>query len=186
MHRAPARDRGCAREEQPTVEEEPYGGATTEPTPTATASQTAPATADEITVQMRAQSDSGETGTATLTRVDATKTKVTLQLENPPAGPQPAHIHTGNCPKPGAVKYPLTNVESGKSETTVAASLDDLLAGETAQDRARGVLWLVSAHGWYYPQAGPGSGRSQSSTAAQRRRPRRSPAEPRPGRRSGH
>jgi CHRD domain-containing protein len=70
-----------------------------------------------------------ETGTATLTSVDATKTKVTLQLENAPAGPQPAHIHTGNCPKPGAVKYPLTNVEKGTSETTVAASLDDLLAG---------------------------------------------------------
>ncbi|MGH2689349.1 MAG: CHRD domain-containing protein [Actinomycetota bacterium] len=123
---------GCARGEQPTVEEEPFGRATSEPTPTATASQTAPATADEITVQMQAQSDSGETGTATLTRVDATKTKVTLQLENPPAGPQPAHIHTGNCPKPGGVKYPLTNVENGTSETTVAASLDDLLAGAFA------------------------------------------------------
>jgi hypothetical protein len=77
---------------------------------------------------MQAQSDSSETGTATLTSVDATKTKVTLQLENAPAGPQPAHIHTGNGPKPGAVKYPLTNVEKGTSETTVAASLDDLLA----------------------------------------------------------
>jgi Cu/Zn superoxide dismutase len=122
---------GCAREEQPTVEE-PYGRATSEPTPTATASQTAPVSADAITVQMQAQSDSGETGTATLTRVDATKTKVTLQLENAPAGPQPAHIHTGNCPKPGAVKYPLTKVENGTSETTVAASLDDLLAGAFA------------------------------------------------------
>jgi hypothetical protein len=81
---------------------------------------------------MQAQSDSGETGSATLTRVDATKTKVALQLENAPAGPQPAHIHTGNCPKPGAVKYPLTNVANGKSETTVAASLDDLLAGAFA------------------------------------------------------
>jgi Cu/Zn superoxide dismutase len=120
---------GCAREEQPTVEDGPYGGVTPQPTPTATASQTAPATADEITVQMQARSDSGETGTATLTSVDATKTKVTLQLENAPAGPQPAHIHTGNCPKPGAVKYPLTNVENGTSETTVAVSLDDLLAG---------------------------------------------------------
>ena len=120
---------GCAREEQPTVEEEPYGGATTEPTPTATASQTAPATADEITVQMRAQSDSGETGTATLTSVDATKNQGDVATRERARGAAAgAHPH-GNCPKPGPVKYPLTNVEKGTSETTVAASLDDLLAG---------------------------------------------------------
>ena len=123
---------GCAREEEPTIERGAQGGEATEPAATPTVTATAPAISDEVTVQMQAQNNSGQSGTATLTRVESTNTKVTVQLENPPAGPQPAHIHTGNCPKPGGVKYPLTNVENGKSETTVAASLDDLLAGAFA------------------------------------------------------
>jgi hypothetical protein len=42
--------------------------------------------------------------------------------------PQPAHIHVGSCPTPGAVKYPLTNVVNGKSVTMLNVSMKELLA----------------------------------------------------------
>src|SRR4051794_28236895 len=64
-------------------------------------------------------------GTAVLSP-DGSGTKVVLTLSNAP-GPHPAHIHSGQCPQVGAVVYPLTSVSDGKSETTVAASIDDLL-----------------------------------------------------------
>lgn len=75
--------------------------------------------------------DSGIFGsTATLTEVDG-KTIVTLDLKNTPAGSnEPAHIHVGSCPTPGDVKYPLTNAVDGKSETTLAVTLDQLIAAK--------------------------------------------------------
>jgi plastocyanin len=45
---------------------------------------------------------------------------------------QPMHIHTGPCAQLGGVVYPLTNVSSGASTTTVDAKLDDLLNGNFA------------------------------------------------------
>jgi len=42
---------------------------------------------------------------------------------------QPAHIHVGSCPTPGAVKYPLSSVVDGKSETVLTVSTKDILAG---------------------------------------------------------
>jgi hypothetical protein len=42
--------------------------------------------------------------------------------------PQPAHIHLGACPSPGAVSYPLTDVVDGMSVTTLSVSWEDLLA----------------------------------------------------------
>ncbi len=84
---------------------------------------------NSITVQLNAQNNSGESGTATLTAM-GNQTKVTLNLQNAPSNPQPAHIHPGTCanlnPQP---KYPLTNVQNGTSETTVNASLDSLMTG---------------------------------------------------------
>jgi LPXTG-motif cell wall-anchored protein len=78
-----------------------------------------------ITINLTAQNDSGQNGTAVLTP-DGAGTKVVVTLSNAP-GPHPAHIHSGSCPTPGAVVYPLTSVANGQSETTVAASIADIL-----------------------------------------------------------
>ncbi len=78
------------------------------------------------TVTLGAQNNSKEMGTATLKEVDG-KVTVTLDLTGTPKGvSQPAHIHTGSCPNPGAIKYPLTNVVDGKSETTLDVTMDKL------------------------------------------------------------
>ena len=79
-----------------------------------------------ITVDLGEQTSSGESGTATLTS-DGEQTVVTIELTGAPADTaQPAHIHSGSCAELGDVVYPLTNVEGGASETTVAAPLADL------------------------------------------------------------
>lgn len=70
------------------------------------------------TITMKAQNGSGEDGTATLTQSGADLT-VTISIPSGPTTPQPAHIHTGSCADLGGVKYPLTNVVSGKSTTTL-------------------------------------------------------------------
>src|SRR3954451_14997719 len=78
-----------------------------------------------VTIALSPQNNSGQSGTAVLTS-EGTGTKVVITLSNAP-GPHPAHIHTGSCPDPGAVVYPLTSVTNGRSETVVAASLSDIL-----------------------------------------------------------
>jgi len=78
-----------------------------------------------VTINLTAQNDSGVSGTAVLTP-DGAGTKVVLSLTNAP-GPHPAHIHAGACPTVGAVVFPLTSVTNNKSETTVAASIADIL-----------------------------------------------------------
>jgi LPXTG-motif cell wall-anchored protein len=78
-----------------------------------------------VNVNLAPQNNSGQSGTAVLTP-DGSGTKVVLTLSNAP-GPHPAHIHSGSCPDVGAVVYPLTAVSDGKSETTVAASIADIL-----------------------------------------------------------
>lgn len=81
-----------------------------------------------VTVKLSAQNNSKESGTATLMEVGG-KTKVTLKLTGAPAGvSQPAHIHMGACPNPGAVKYPLAYPVDGASETVLDVSLDALKA----------------------------------------------------------
>jgi len=57
------------------------------------------------------------------------KTEVNLFTTPNPGVIQPAHIHEGACPGVGAVKYPLTNIEEGKSKTVVDAALADLFKG---------------------------------------------------------
>jgi len=78
-----------------------------------------------VTINLTPQNNSGQTGTAVLTP-DGAGTKVVLTLANAP-GPHPAHIHAGSCPTPGAVVFPLTSVTNGTSETTVAASIADIM-----------------------------------------------------------
>src|SRR5690348_7290870 len=60
-------------------------------------------------VVLKAQNGSKQEGVATLQEVDG-KVKVMIAVTSLGTAPQPAHIHVGACPNPGAVKYPLTSV----------------------------------------------------------------------------
>ena len=84
---------------------------------------------NSITVAVGEENKSGESGTAVLVEEDG-KTKVTVNLTGSPSGvPQPAHIHSGACPTPGAIAYPLTDVVDGVSETVLDVDLATLKAG---------------------------------------------------------
>lgn len=79
-----------------------------------------------MTVPLAAQNDSDESGTATLTEIDG-KTTVSINLTGViDDTPQPAHIHTGACPTPGDVAYPLTDLVAGVSETVLDVPLATL------------------------------------------------------------
>ncbi len=86
--------------------------------------------AQDHTVKLEPQHSSGESGTATLSKAGDKQTKVTISVNGGPAEAQPTHIHKGTCanldPKPA---FPLSPVTGGKSETTVNASMDDLMKG---------------------------------------------------------
>jgi Cu/Zn superoxide dismutase len=84
----------------------------------AVAADSMSAASKTMTVKLAAQNGSGENGTATLTDVTG-GVSVVIALKGAPATAQPAHIHTGSCPTPGGVKYPLTNVVAGASKTLV-------------------------------------------------------------------
>lgn len=79
-------------------------------------------------ITMGAGRDGSQPGAAVLT-AQGSKTQVDLFIKPLAGADQPAHIHVGTCPVPGAVKYPLTDVVDGKSTTVVDAKLADLLAG---------------------------------------------------------
>lgn len=82
-----------------------------------------------VRIVLKAQNGSGEIGTATLLQHGSTVT-VAVSIKGAPMTPQPAHIHTGTCAKLGAVTYPLANVVSGKSTTTLkGVSLASLQTG---------------------------------------------------------
>ncbi len=81
---------------------------------------------DSIEVPINTQNNSGELGHALITKKDD-KIIVHIDVKGEPEGvSQPAHIHLGACPNPGAVKYPLTNVVKGSSDTTVNIAFNDL------------------------------------------------------------
>lgn len=80
----------------------------------------------EKTLTLAEQNKSGQTGVVTLKEVDG-KLLVTVTMSGTPSDVlQPAHIHAGACPGVGAVKYPLTNIKDGSSETTLDVTLDQL------------------------------------------------------------
>lgn len=93
------------------------------------APQTSPATTRTgMTLALSALGNSGETGTAVLSEENG-KTNVVVTVTGEPKGAvQPAHIHAGACPKPDKVVYALTDVVDGTSETTISASLAELVA----------------------------------------------------------
>lgn len=101
---------------------------TSESTNTSTlASATPIAPSDLATVPLAEQSDLGQSGVATFTENADGKLVVTLTMSGGTfPDPQPAHIHVGSCPNPGAVKYPLTNVVDGMSETILDTTWEAL------------------------------------------------------------
>ncbi len=79
-------------------------------------------------VSMKEQNGSKQIGTATIADADG-KAKVTVKVAAGAQGvAQPAHIHVGACPAPGAVAYPLSSVVNGMSETTLAISTTELMS----------------------------------------------------------
>ena len=107
-----------------------------------------------ITITLGPGRDSDQNGTATLTG-KGNQTLVVLSIKPGASGvAQPAHIHAGDCPVPGDVKYPLTNIVDGKSSTTVDVKLSDLLKGgfainahQSAQDIGKYVACGVIPQG---------------------------------------
>ncbi len=85
-------------------------------------------TAKSYTVTMKELNGSKQIGTATIVDADG-KAKVTVKVATGVKdAPQPAHIHIGACPTPGAVAYPLSAVVNGMSETTLSISTTELLS----------------------------------------------------------
>jgi hypothetical protein len=83
-----------------------------------------------LELQLEEQSGSGQSGTATLTEVDGGKTRIVIELSNPPAQQQPSHVHPGSCDDLGPPVAGLSNVVDGQAETVVDMSLDELRTGE--------------------------------------------------------
>ncbi len=91
------------------------------------------AQATATTVTLAPLNNSGISGSATLTDLGGGRTRVVVNVTGSPAGANhPAHIHDGSCPTPGAVRYPLQNIQNGTSTTEVNASLADLMRGTFA------------------------------------------------------
>jgi len=97
------------------------------PTPTSTSETMMPTKS----VIMTAQSGSQQPGEAIFADLGGGKTNVVITLTGKASDvAQPAHIHIGSCPTPGAVKYPLSDVIDGRSETIVEASMSGLFESE--------------------------------------------------------
>lgn len=97
----------------------------TTPAPTPIQATPTPIVMEE-TIILSEQNKSGVSGSAVL-REENGQVTVTLSLTGAPkTTPQPAHIHVGKCPDVGDVKYPLTNVVDGQSQTTLSVTLDQL------------------------------------------------------------
>jgi hypothetical protein len=85
---------------------------------------------DALTLRLAEQAGSGQSGTATLTADGDERTRVAVELSNPPGPSQPSHVHSGTCDDIGAVVAPLESLEGGNAETVVPMSLKELQRGE--------------------------------------------------------
>src|SRR3989338_7507273 len=83
-----------------------------------------------LQVTLGEQNKSGQNGQAVITQLGTSTVKVIVTIAGKPSSvAQPAHIHLGSCPTPGAVKYPLTNVGKGASQTEIPnMTLEQLLS----------------------------------------------------------
>jgi plastocyanin len=83
-----------------------------------------------VHLKLDEQNKSGQKGEVTITQIGTSTVKVIVSITGKPSKvPQPAHIHLGACPTPGAVKYPLTNIEKGASQTELqGVTLEKLLS----------------------------------------------------------
>ena len=84
---------------------------------------------EALSVELAAENGSGQSGTATLTPESENKTRIVVELSNPPAGSQPAHVHPGPCGDLGDPIAGLMNLEGGASTTVIDMSLADLQRG---------------------------------------------------------
>jgi hypothetical protein len=85
-----------------------------------------------LTIDLDEIDGSGVSGTATLTEGNG-QTTVEIELDGTPEdGVHPVHIHSGTCDDLGDVVFPLEDVVDGTSESTVDASIDDILAADHA------------------------------------------------------
>lgn len=85
---------------------------------------------DALTLTLAEQAGSGQSGTATLTADGDERTRVVVELSNPPGPSQPSHVHSGTCEDIGAIVAPLESVEGGNAESVVAMSLKELQRGD--------------------------------------------------------
>lgn len=82
---------------------------------------------EPIMVTLLPMNKSGESGVAEIS-TDGVKTKVVIRITNNTSSvAQPAHIHVGMCPAPGAVEFPLNDVIGGLSETILDVPFNELL-----------------------------------------------------------
>jgi hypothetical protein len=81
-----------------------------------------------VTVPLNAQNGSGQSGNAVITEENG-QVKITVDMNNSSAQSQPADIHFGSCANPGQVKYVLTDLNHGHSETLLDISIHDLHLG---------------------------------------------------------
>jgi hypothetical protein len=82
-----------------------------------------------LTITMDPVDASGVGGTATLTPLNGNNVRVTLELTGVPPGDLPAHIHFDTCKNPSTIRYGLSNVVNGRSETLVVTPIAYLRRG---------------------------------------------------------
>ncbi len=86
---------------------------------------------EPVTVPLSAQNDSGQSGLVTFSHNADGKLVVSIQATDVDyKDPQPAHIHLGSCPNPGSVRYPLTSVVDGLSETVIDTTWEELISSK--------------------------------------------------------
>jgi hypothetical protein len=76
-----------------------------------------------LVIKLGEVNSSKQSGTATFSEANG-KVTVKIMLTGTPANSdEPAHIHTGQCPDVGDIKYPLNNVKNGQSTTQLNTTL---------------------------------------------------------------